>query len=398
MGMLVTEKYSKPRPIETSADLGKNGDKGQMLFNKYLNYSVVGSTSNLFQRHMEQRELMTSGNNKTRENHPVHSRIRSQSSLQIHSRTSRQNPSLCQAWIDLLRASRKLSGLIQKWQFDHKTLIIDEIKEEFNTVYFPPPSTVYGPPSFGQNHIQGNDGGYHYPQPIYIPKPPQSFSDQGGFYLPPKPLQPELSPHNFSLGFNGYPDYNKDGSFLTYKYTSNFPQNGGSQYNPFQSPIFAPPTYTHLNDIWKRNERLKRSLRHKRAIQFASKHPKAHLSNSTALSTHLRAKRQATITGQTLCRSRSNYIMPRAALNSKGNWMYVVNMPETNQQYTQLVKSEMCADTNCSGLCQLPQGYSSRCEQKYVQKRLIALEGSGSDLYSDTFWFPSCCICTVSNT
>ncbi|XP_066147232.1 protein spaetzle 5-like [Euwallacea fornicatus] len=288
--------------------------------------------------------------------------------------------------------------LIQKWQFDHKTLIIDEAKEEFNTVYFPPPSTVYGPPSFGQNHIQGNDGGYHYPQPIYIPKPPQSFSDQGGFYLPPKPLQPELSPHNFSLGFNGYPDYNKDGSFLTYKYTSNFPQNGGSQYNPFQSPIFAPPTYTHLNDIWKRNERLKRSLRHKRAVQFASKYPKAHLSNSTALSTHLRAKRQATITGQTLCRSRSNYIMPRAALNSKGNWMYVVNMPETNQQYTQLVKSEMCADTNCNGLCQLPQGYSSRCEQKYVQKRLIALEGSGSDLYSDIFWFPSCCICTVSNT
>lgn len=76
---------------------------------------------------------------------------------------------------------------------------------------------------------------------------------------------------------------------------------------------------------------------------MASKYIKAPTSNSTSLSIHYRSKRQSTITGQPLCRSRSNFIMPRAALNSKGNWMYVVNMPEMSQQYTQLVKSEMCA-------------------------------------------------------
>lgn len=52
----------------------------------------------------------------------------------------------------------------------------------------------------------------------------------------------------------------------------------------------------------------------------------------------------------------------------------------------------------CSGLCSIPQGYTSRCEQRYVQKRLVALEGSGNQLYTDVFWFPSCCLCTISNT
>ncbi|KAL1491075.1 hypothetical protein ABEB36_011728 [Hypothenemus hampei] len=274
--------------------------------------------------------------------------------------------------------------LIQKWQFDHKTLIINEVRDDFNAIYFPPPTTIYGPPSFIQNHvvpsISGGGGGYQYPDPFYIPKPSHTHPEQGGsgsFYLPP----PQR--HNFSFG---YPDYNKDGTFLTYKYTSNFPQ-GGATTAAGTPQLFAPPTY--INDIWKRNERLKRSLRKSLDGWHHQK------TNATML---VRNKRQSTITGQTLCRSRSNFIMPKAALNSKGNWMYVVNMPETNQQYTQLVKSEMCADTNCNGLCQLPQGYSSRCEQKYVQKRLIALEGSGSDLYSDTFWFPSCCICTISNS
>lgn len=52
--------------------------------------------------------------------------------------------------------------------------------------------------------------------------------------------------------------------------------------------------------------------------------------------------------------------------------------------------------TVCSNICSLPNGYSSRCEQKYVQKRLIALNAEGTNLYTDTFWFPSCCACTIA--
>lgn len=58
---------------------------------------------------------------------------------------------------------------------------------------------------------------------------------------------------------------------------------------------------------------------------------------------HRITKRQNSLSGQTLCESTSSYIMPRAALNNKGNWMYVVNMPELDNRYTQLVKSETCS-------------------------------------------------------
>nr|BAM18266.1 spatzle 5 [Papilio xuthus] len=64
---------------------------------------------------------------------------------------------------------------------------------------------------------------------------------------------------------------------------------------------------------------------------------------------------------------------------------------------TQLVRAEICASTECNGLCTIPLGYSSRCEQKYIQKRLVALETSGQTLYTDLFWIPSCCQCTIVN-
>ncbi|XP_060517385.1 protein spaetzle 5 isoform X2 [Cylas formicarius] len=287
--------------------------------------------------------------------------------------------------------SHLIHHLVQKWKFNHQSLIIDEAKDEFTAYYYPPPPTIYGSPQYIPNHVN-NDEGYHYPEPIYISKPQHTFPEQGGFYIPPKVFPPT----NFTLGFND--QSGKDGgTFLTYKYTGNFPLPQGTKNHystvPYQPPVFPSQTtaYSPINELWKRNERGKRSLRRRRRFSLNTN------LNSTSLSL-ARNKRQSTVTGQTLCRSRSNFIMPRAALNSKGNWMYVVNMPEVDSRYTQLVKSETCVDQNCNGLCTLPQGYSSRCEQKYVQKRLIALDGSGGDLYSDTFWFPSCCVCTISNT
>lgn len=52
--------------------------------------------------------------------------------------------------------------------------------------------------------------------------------------------------------------------------------------------------------------------------------------------------------------------------------------------------------TECSNLCNLPNGYNSKCEQKFSQKRLLTLDGDGQSLYVDTYWFPSCCVCTLA--
>ncbi|KAL7049381.1 hypothetical protein ACKWTF_003672 [Chironomus riparius] len=108
-----------------------------------------------------------------------------------------------------------------------------------------------------------------------------------------------------------------------------------------------------------------------------------------------RSKRQTSSNREQLCEVKLNYINPQAAVNVRtGNWMYIVNNVEAG---TQLVRTETCLSEKCSNLCQLPNGYNSKCEQKYVQKRLVTLDPQGEKLFTDTFWFPSCCVCTLSN-
>ncbi|GLG97138.1 Protein spaetzle 5 [Gryllus bimaculatus] len=112
-----------------------------------------------------------------------------------------------------------------------------------------------------------------------------------------------------------------------------------------------------------------------------------------------RPRRQADNSGTNqLCPTTRRFIMPKAAMNNQGNWMYVVNLNEVDDRYTQLVGTETCVSNRCNGICSLPNGYTSRCEQQYVQKRLVALEPSGNQLYTDVFWFPHCCVCQITQT
>ncbi|XP_014289447.1 protein spaetzle 5 [Halyomorpha halys] len=110
--------------------------------------------------------------------------------------------------------------------------------------------------------------------------------------------------------------------------------------------------------------------------------------------TFVRKKRQAS-SSISLCPTNSQFVTPKAALNNQGNWMYIVNQ-DSNARYTQLVLAETCRTSQCNGICSIPNGYSSRCEQQYVQKRLVALSGDGKNLYTDKFWLPHCCICQIT--
>lgn len=51
-----------------------------------------------------------------------------------------------------------------------------------------------------------------------------------------------------------------------------------------------------------------------------------------------RTKRQMSPDREQLCQVRSSFINPQAALNVKGNWMYIVN----GEAATQLVRTEIC--------------------------------------------------------
>ncbi|KAK6620935.1 hypothetical protein RUM43_011234 [Polyplax serrata] len=253
--------------------------------------------------------------------------------------------------------------LIEKSDYDYNTLLNNESTDDF--VYRK--LETYGPPSYTQPQVQ-----LFYPPP---PPPP-----------PPPVIQPALTygPLPLNLTYQqptqgGYPDrrYKIDPHLLTNalqqppgyhlreaQYVRNVGDGGGYFYS---APIVPPyrPNWWH---------RYKRST-----------------------GSHNREKRQTQprIVNQ-LCPTASNFIMPKAALNTKGSWMYTVNLYELDNRYTQLVRSETCITDQCNGLCSLPNGYSSRCEQKYVQKRLVALDAGGQRLYSDTFWFPHCCICQIT--
>jgi hypothetical protein len=240
----------------------------------------------------------------------------------------------------IVNCRQRIEYLIQKWRFDHSTTLVDESKEDFTSYYYPPPSYKYGP----SNNIKQE--GY-YPEPIYIPKPNYAFDPStrvGNAYIPPHP-------HNTTQSFAGYPDRRAPTQYYNYKYSNNIPPGGAPRdvYGPptVYSALSLPQVNPYVNKVWNRKDekygkailiRKKRSemvSRKMRKLKSIGRH-----NNSTM---HERTKRQSALTGQSLCTARSQFIMPRAALNNKGNWMYVVNMPELDNRFTQLVKSETCA-------------------------------------------------------
>uniref|UniRef100_A0AAG5DF05 Spaetzle domain-containing protein n=1 Tax=Anopheles atroparvus TaxID=41427 RepID=A0AAG5DF05_ANOAO len=220
------------------------------------------------------------------------------------------------------------------------------------------------------------------PQPIYIPKPQHSYNYQSYVKAP---------------GFNRHN-----------------PAGAGQQGYFYPPPPRPPPVTQYSPADWLKRFARDLSDKHRREARFAAMRrvdesvdpfdteptpfrlptTMTSLLNETSYELMLRkarAKRQATALREPLCSVREKYITPQTALNTKGNWMFVVNQENSRQ----LVKTEVCSSTECSNLCNFPIGYSSRCEQRYVQKRLVTLDSSGRTLYVDTFWFPSCCVCSL---
>lgn len=217
---------------------------------------------------------------------------------------------------------------MQSWRFDHSTLLIDESRDEFTSYFYPAPTYKYPPNVHGDSY---------FPEPIYIPKPANSYNyDEstriGNTYIPPSPNGTNL--------FSGYPD-RRSPPVQVYKYSNDIPPYQGDNSQPGAGlPQVSSPYYK----VWNRKEQGRYDkpylVRKKRDAKINKKigTPKSY-SNQTVV----RNKRQSALIGQTLCPTRSQFIMPRAALNNKGNWMYVVNMPEVDSRYSQLVKSETCA-------------------------------------------------------
>lgn len=111
---------------------------------------------------------------------------------------------------------------------------------------------------------------------------------------------------------------------------------------------------------------------------------------------HRRNKRQAE--EDDMCPVDEKVVTARAAENVKGDWKFVVNIPEVDNKYTQVVQVASCRSSQCRGLCTPPSGATTRCDQQYVQTRLFALDPSGDKFNNELFKFPHGCVCKISST
>nr|XP_018911175.1 PREDICTED: uncharacterized protein LOC109039908 [Bemisia tabaci] len=96
-----------------------------------------------------------------------------------------------------------------------------------------------------------------------------------------------------------------------------------------------------------------------------------------------------------LCVSVESTVFPKVAQNEKHKPLFIVNHPSVPESQ-QGVRVEKCHKT---GLCQFsehfPIGYRAMCKQKYIYRRLLALNPENGEPYPDSFLLPSCCVCAV---
>ncbi|RZF41597.1 hypothetical protein LSTR_LSTR000311 [Laodelphax striatellus] len=94
-----------------------------------------------------------------------------------------------------------------------------------------------------------------------------------------------------------------------------------------------------------------------------------------------------------LCVSREQVIFPKLAMNKDDVWKYIVNV---NATYRQGIRVEQCAKENKACLFSefFPRPSKATCKQKYIYRKLIAINSFGEP-EPDAFMFPSCCSCVL---
>ncbi|XP_050052637.1 uncharacterized protein [Dermacentor andersoni] len=97
------------------------------------------------------------------------------------------------------------------------------------------------------------------------------------------------------------------------------------------------------------------------------------------------------------CPVRTMFVSPKAGLSDRSQWKYVVNLQDRDPSAKQVIRVDVCRspDTACSNAISLPFGYTSRCTQKYLKKKLLSLDSDGSGTSEENFFVPSCCVCEL---
>ncbi|GIX70048.1 protein spaetzle 5 [Caerostris extrusa] len=101
-----------------------------------------------------------------------------------------------------------------------------------------------------------------------------------------------------------------------------------------------------------------------------------------------------------VCPARTRFVPPQAALNDNSEWKYIVNVQNKDVRFRQIIRVDVCESPgqSCTREISLPFGYVSQCKQKFIKKKLLALDSDGQGTSVENFFIPSCCVCHVSRT
>jgi len=102
------------------------------------------------------------------------------------------------------------------------------------------------------------------------------------------------------------------------------------------------------------------------------------------------------VTEENVCRTEKRRIEPRGALNTKGEFKWILNLPAGNEEYVQVVDTTVCRDAGSECLGGQIFGHQTECKQEYTEHKLLVLDNDGEEVVIDTFRFPSCCTCQKS--
>ncbi|XP_013201092.2 neurotrophin 1 [Amyelois transitella] len=111
---------------------------------------------------------------------------------------------------------------------------------------------------------------------------------------------------------------------------------------------------------------------------------------------HLNFKRTNTsstlkMRDEQLCEAVIRIIKPLVARNERNEWRYIVNV----QHNEQILEIEYCKHIENKCKMEFRNDIHSRCEQKMMTKRLLALDPSGRKLIWHDTMLPSCCQCVL---
>jgi len=93
-----------------------------------------------------------------------------------------------------------------------------------------------------------------------------------------------------------------------------------------------------------------------------------------------------------LCASRETIIYPKRAKTQRNEWVFVLSQGK----HRQAVKVEKCSNNN--GPCRLGAArteVNTVCRQKYIYKKLLVMNGAGTDIIPESVLMPSCCVCYI---